>query len=270
MSADDDRREAGEARPAPAADYDQFVDWGKRLAREAPLFRRVFDETGVRNVVDVGAGSARHAVMFAEWGIEVDAVDPDDSMLTQAEANAAAHAQAIAEAGGVLRLTRAGFTELSAHGLGPADALVCTGNALPHVEGHEGLRATLADFASVVRSGGALVLHLLNHGRLLGAHPRAIPPVVRDTPEGTKVFVRVIDYPAGDEYLDFDFVTLVRSTAGEWSLTHRRSAHTALPPQLLAHELEVAGFERIELLGGHDGHVLTDADESVIVVARRS
>ena len=45
--------------------------------------------------------------------------------------------------------------------------------------------------------GGALVLHLLNHGRLLDKRPRAIPPVVRDTAEGTKVFVRVIDYPAG-------------------------------------------------------------------------
>ncbi len=33
-------------RPAPASDYDEFVDWDKRLAREAPLFRRVFDEAG--------------------------------------------------------------------------------------------------------------------------------------------------------------------------------------------------------------------------------
>ncbi|HSK46795.1 MAG TPA: class I SAM-dependent methyltransferase [Coriobacteriia bacterium] len=254
---------------APASDYDEFVNWQARLEREAPLFRRLFDEAGVRSVIDVGAGSARHSVMFAEWGLAVDAVDPDDSMLARAEENVAEHAEKIAEAGGELRLVRAGFTELMAHGLGEADALVCTGNALPHVGGHEGLRRTLADFAAVLSSGGVIVLHLLNHARLLEKKPRAIPPVVRDTPEGTKVFLRVIDYPAGDEYLDFDFITLVRTPENEWVTTHRRSPHTSLPASLLQRELEAAGFESVQLLGGHDGHPLTDADESLIVVARK-
>ena len=259
-----------EKRIAPASDYDQFVDWAKRLEREAPLFRRVFSEVGAKSVIDVGAGSARHSLLFAEWGMAVDAVDPDDSMLAQAEANVAERAEAVSEAGGELRLARAGFTELASLGLGPSDALVCTGNALPHVEGHAGLRATLTDFAAVVRPGGAIVLHLLNHARLLSKRPRAIPPVVRDTAEGTKVFVRIIDYPAGDEYLDFDFVTLVRDLHGEWELAHRRSLHTAIPAELLRAELESAGFEAVKLLGGHDGHPLTDSDESLIAVARRS
>lgn len=254
---------------APAGDYDQFVDWRKRLEREAPLFWRAFDEVGARSVIDVGAGSARHAVLFAERGMAVDAVDPDDSMLAQAEQNAAEHAEAIAAAGGELRLVKAGFGELQQHGLGAADALVCTGNALPHVDGLAGLRVTLADFAAVVRPGGVLILHLLNHARLIEKRPRAIPPVVRETPEGLKVFLRVMDYPEGDEYLDFDFLTLVRDESGEWDLTHRRSPHTALPAQLLSAEVEAAGFDRVELLGGHDGHQLTGDDESVILVAHR-
>lgn len=255
---------------APASDYDQFVDWAKRLEREAPLFRRVFEQAGASSVIDVGAGSARHAIMFAEWGMAVDAVDPDDSMLAQAEANVAGAAEAIADAGGELRLTKAGFGELHAHGLGEADALVCTGNALPHVEGHDGLRTTLADFAAVLRPGGVLVMHLLNHQRLLDKRPRTIPPVLRDTGDGVKVFLRVIDYPRGDEYLDFDFITLVRDAGGEWELTHRRSPHTALPASVLEPALKDAGFESIEFLGGHDGHAMTDADESAIVIARRA
>lgn len=254
---------------APASDYDQFVDWNKRLEREAALFRRVFDDVSATTAIDVGAGSARHAIMFATWGMAVDAVDPDDSMLAQAEANAAEAAGAIAAAGGELRLVRAGFGELESRGLGAADVVVCTGNALPHVAGRAGLREALADFTRVLRPGGALVLHLLNHQRLLDKRPRAIPPVVRDTGEGTKVFLRVIDYSEDDEYFDFDFVTLVRSPGGEWALTHRRSPHTALPARLLEVELAGLGYHSIELLGGHDGHALADADESLIVVARR-
>jgi glycine/sarcosine N-methyltransferase len=256
-------------RPSPASDYDEFVDWNKRLAREAPLFRRVFEEVGAHKVADVGAGSARHSIMFATWGLEVLAVDPDDSMLAQAERNVAERADEVAAAGGSIRLVRGGFGELVALGVGPCDVLICTGNALPHVDGLAGLRVAFADFALVVREGGALVLHLLNHAKLLSARPRAIPPVFRQTAEGEKVFLRVIDYPEGAEYLGFDFLTLVRDAEGEWEVTHRRSPHTALPLELLERELGVAGFGEVQAFGSHDGRPFdAEKDESVIVVAR--
>lgn len=259
-----------QTRPAPAADYDEFVDWDRRLAREAPLFRRVFDNAEAHRVIDVGAGSARHAIMFATWGLEVVAVDPDESMLAQAETNVAGRTADIARAGGSIEMVRGGFGELASLGLGPCDAITCTGNALPHVDGVLGLRSTLADFAAVVRPGGALVLHLLNHARLLVARPRAIAPVFRQTPGGEKVFLRVIDYPEGDEYLDFDFLTLVRDEAGEWSVAHRRSPHTALPVDVLERELAAAGFGDVQEFGSHDGRAfVAETDESVILTARR-
>lgn len=265
-----DQPRAGAEQEAPASDYDQFVDWNKRLDREGPFFRRVFDAANVRSVVDVGSGSARHAIMFAEWGLAVDAVDPDDSMLAQAELNLADASDRIAAAGGAVRIVRAGFGELAERGLGPVDAVLCTGNALPHVADHDDLRRTLSDFSAVLRPGGVVVLHLLNHARLLAKRPRVIPPVLRDVPEGVKVFLRVIDYPDGDEVLDFDFITLERGPDGDWDVSHRRSPHTALPADLLASALAASGFVDMQFYGGHDGHVLTEDDESLIVVARKA
>lgn len=256
-------------RVAPASDYDLFVDWAKRLDREGPFFRRLFEERGVRSVIDVGAGSARHSVMYATWGLTVDAIDPDDSMLAQAETNIAEAAEAVAEAGGSVRLQRGGFGGLAALGLGPADALTCTGNALTHVAARQGLKETFADFAAVVRPGGVVVLHLLNYGRLLRSRPRSIPPVVRDAPEGVMVFLRIIDYPAGDEYIDFDFMTMTRGHDGEWSIAHRHSLHAALTAEMVTEELEAAGFSGILTYGGHDLHPLSDDDESAIYVATR-
>jgi glycine/sarcosine N-methyltransferase len=261
---------ARELHRALVSDYDTFVNWDARLARELPFFRAVFDEVGATSVIDVGAGSARHSVAFACWGMAVDAVDPDDSMLASAEENVAAAAERIAEAGGELRLVRGGFGELAGLGLGAADALTCTGNALPHVHGLEGLREALADFSAVLRPGGALVLHLLNHDRLLASKARSIMPVVREVPEGTRVFVRVVDYPPeGGEFLGFDFATLVRNHAGEWTVASRRSAHTILTVETLTAELTAAGFEHIEFFGGHDRHELTATDESLLAVARK-
>lgn len=255
-------------RPAPAADYDQFVDWGKRLAREGPFFRRLFDVAGVRSVADVGAGSGKHAVMFASWGLEVYALDPDESMLAQAEVNAR-------EAGVALARLPGGFGEVAALLPHPVEAVTCLGNALPHVAGRHGLRVALDDLAEALVPGGTLVLHLLNHHRLLDTRPRSIPPVVRDTPEGTRVFLRVLDYPeppgGGEpEGILFDFLTLTKGADGEWTTAWRSSVHTALPADLLAEELARAGFEGIEVFGDHERKLLDPAtDESVVVVARK-
>lgn len=256
-------------RSHTGGDYDDFVDWDARLSREAPFFRELFEAVGVRRVIDVGAGSARHAIMFATWGLEVIAVDPDDSMLAQAEENVRRFAPEIEAGGGSVRVVRGGFGGLHQLGLGLADALTCTGNALPHVAGRDGLTEALADFGSVLAPGGVLVLHLLNHARLLASRSRVVPPKIRDTGSGTKVFLRVIEYPESGEFLDFDFLTLTRADDGEWDVAHRRSVHTAIPAELLRAELPCAGFAELEFLGGHDRHALSDADESIIAVARR-
>jgi SAM-dependent methyltransferase len=261
---------AGLTEAGPTHPYDEFVDWDKRLAREAPFFKRLFEDTGVRRVIDVGAGSARHAVLFASWGLEVTAVDPDDSMLAQAADNIERFGELVTGSGGSVTLVRGGFGDVGRLGIRPADALVCTGNALPHVAGRDGLTEALADFSAEVVPGGVLVLHLLNHARLLRSRVRAISPKVRDTADGMRVFVRVIDYPSGDEFFDFDFVTLTRDGQGVWSLEHRRSLHTAIPYDLLERELPCAGFGEVRCYGNHAGKDLdVDSDESVIVVATR-
>jgi glycine/sarcosine N-methyltransferase len=249
-------------------DYDTFVDWDKRLAREAGLFRRVFDEVGAELVVDVGAGSARHAIMFASWGLHVVAVDPDDSMRAKAHENVLRLADDIQRGGGSVTIVDAVFGELAERGVGPADALVCTGNALPHVDGVEGLRAALDDFAAVVRPGGALLLHLLNHERLISEQVRFIPPVVRMTPEGVKVFLRLFDYAHEPDRIELDFILLARDPSGAWSVHDHRSVHTALPVGLLRDELGRAGFEDVRAFGDHAERPLESTDESVIVVAR--
>ncbi|MBW6468246.1 MAG: class I SAM-dependent methyltransferase [Anaerosomatales bacterium] len=262
----------------PAADYDQMVNWNRRLAREAPFFEDLFARYDVDRIIDVGCGSAKHAIMFREWGHEVTGVDPSDAMLLQARENAAA-------AGVDIALVEGGFGELEGL-LGTGfDAVLTLGNGLPHVDGVAGLHATLADFAAVLRPGGLVVLHLLNHARLIEGDVRMMPAVLRETPEGDRVFLKVLDYV--DEGIMFDFVTLTRDPGVEpgsdnafayddagqtgWHLRSRRSVHTALPVDLLVEALGKAGFESIETYGDHSGRSFDRvSDESVIVVARRT
>ena len=263
---------APEATPvARAEEYDRFVDWPRRLEREAPFFRGEFQEHGVRSVIDVGTGSGMHAAMWARWGLDVTGVDPDAAMLEQARHNAALAAEDVADAGGSLRFVTGGFGGLDALGLGPVDAVTCTGNALPHIAGPEALVPTLRDFAAVLRPGGIVVLHLLNHDRMLAQRIRAIPPVVREGDDGTWVFLRIADYV--EDAIRFDFITMHRpldawESGAAWETKSRRARHTGLPSATLLAGLAEAGFRDVETFGAHDGSPLRpDADESIIIVA---
>jgi SAM-dependent methyltransferase len=259
---------------ARGAGYDVMVDWDKRLAREIPFFERVFAEAGeVCHVINVGCGTGRHDIALAKRGFDVTGVDPSEEMLAQARANAVA-------AGANVRFLDGGFGGLAILGLVDADALICTGNALPHVEGLAGLDAALADFASVMRPGAVLVLHFLNHERLIENRTRSLPPVVRDTAEGTVVFLRLISYDPAEEpeHIWIEFMTAAKDNAvaeaGDldlgWSATAHRSAHTAIPFPALRGALALAGFEEVRAFGDHSGKAYEPTrDESLIVTATR-
>ncbi|MHB8761454.1 MAG: class I SAM-dependent methyltransferase [Coriobacteriia bacterium] len=264
-------------------EYDELVDWEARLAREAPFFKTLFEEFDVRSVADVGAGSARHAILFRSWGLDVVAMDPSLDMLELARENAERF-------GSDIRIEEGGFGDVTRIAGERVDAITCTGNALPHVRSLRGLHDALRDFVSALRPGGLLVLHFLNHQRLVAGHVRTMTPVFRETEGGDKFFLRLLDYtPAGDGVL-FDFVTLVRDPsvrqaehtmeswpktleedpAGGWSLRSRRSLHFAMPLALIQGELERTGFTEVRAYGNHEGAPLDrDKDESLIIVAVR-
>lgn len=245
-----------------ASDYDVMVDWDARLAREVPFFRELLEDAGARRVVDLGCGTAKHAIEFARLGLEVIGVDPSESMLEQAKRNALA-------AGVELDLRLGGYGELAGMLDEPADAILSLGNAFIHVEGPPGAAVAIADIAAALKPGGLLVLHFLNHQRLLAQRPRTMPARFRETPAGDRVFLRVIDYPP--EGIALDFITLSRGEDGEWQATTRHSLHVALPVDAVVDALGAAGFEGVRAFGSHDGAEFdAERDESVILVARRS
>jgi SAM-dependent methyltransferase len=264
-------------------EYDELVNWDARLTREGPFFKRLFAEHGVRSVADVGAGSARHSIMYRSWGLDVWAIDPSAEMLELARENAERLASDVP-------VIEGGFGDVARIVGVPVDAITCTGNALPHVRSIEGLREALTDFAAALRPGGVLVLHYLNHDRLIAKRVRTMSPVFRETAAGDKFFLRLLGYTPSDDGILFDFVTLVRDASvretpytieswpqtlesdpsGGWSLRSRRSLHFPMPVALITAELDRAGFGDVRFFGDHEGcEVDLENDESLIIVALR-
>ena len=149
-------------------DYDLMVSWEERLAREGDFFARVFDESGARLVLDAACGTGMHAIAFARAGRDCTGADLSPVMVEKARQNARS-------AGVPVRFEVAGFGELSSRIGGSFDAVTCIGNSLPHLLDDASLRACLADFAGLLKSGGILVIQNRNYDRLLREPQRFMP-----------------------------------------------------------------------------------------------
>jgi SAM-dependent methyltransferase len=227
-------------------DYDLMVWWQERIAREEAFFNRVFEERGVRRVLDAACGTGMHSIAFARGGRECTGADISPVMVQCARRNAR-------EAGVRVRFEVAGFGELSQRVGGVFDAITCIGNSLPHLANEGSLDLCLFDFAEVLRPGGILVIQNRNYDRLLRNRQRFMPLAARTDGEGETVFLRMTDFvsEAGEDSVVFTLVTLKKRN-GVWSQTVRSTPLRALRRANLEAALFKARFSSVQVYGSYD------------------
>ncbi|MEN6451858.1 MAG: class I SAM-dependent methyltransferase [Thermoguttaceae bacterium] len=137
--------------------YDAMIDWPKRLQRETPFYRRLFDEASVGSVVDVACGTGRHAALFHSWGLTVEGADLSPVMIERSAARFGRPAG--------LRWVVRGFEEPIAEGR-PFDAAVCVGNSLALASDLAAAERAIGQMLAAVREGGLVVVQVLNLWRL--------------------------------------------------------------------------------------------------------
>jgi len=270
----ENEEEAVDVRPREllsASMYDDLINWSSRLARETPLFNRAFGAGNCASVCDVGCGSGRHCVMFAQWGMKVLGIDSSPSMLKRAQKSVDEVAADIEEANGSVSFKRAHLGGV-AEAVGPerTEAIVCVGDVLPHVESLTALKETLNDFADALLPSGILVLEFTNHTHYVQNRIRTTTPVVFDTVEGTRVFLSVLDYPAGSVMVDTEMLSLTHGKEGKWKARSEHVMNFFISPDGIERELLEAGFDIIEMSGDFNGKPLAPLqDESIVIIARR-
>ena len=181
-----------------ARDYDAMTGCEARFTREKPLFRSLVERFGIRTAVDAGCGSGLHALLLAQLGVKVTAVDISAGMVRRLRRHAR-------ELGTHVTALRCRFQEMGKSVPGGHDALFCLGNSLAHVLRTDGLRSTFRSFAGALRPGGVMVLQLLNYERIL--RRRDLIQSVKES-EG-KAFVRFYSYD--EEGIIFNILALEAS-----------------------------------------------------------
>jgi glycine/sarcosine N-methyltransferase len=218
---------------APA--YDSMTSPGKRVARELPLFRNLVAQYAIATAIDAGSGTGFHAFLLAGLGVKVTAVDLSTEMLNRLEQAAAAGKTDITTVQSDLR-------ELSSRLSGTFDALVCMGNTLAHIPDRAALDQTLRGFAARVKSGGVVLIQLLNYAKILARRERI--QSVREDQGNT--FIRFYDFE--EHRIRFNILRLERSGGETVPSLSSVDLHPVLLPELVE-ALGRAGFVWREAYG---------------------
>lgn len=158
-----------------------YRDWRTQLEREGLSLRAAFRNKGVVRVLDAACGAGTQAVALAQLGFEVTACDPSAGMLQKAQQIATEFKVA-----DKITFERADFLSLPQVVQGPFDAIVCKGNALPHLLLDDEIESALLVFNELLRPGGLLVIGMRDFGPFMLDRPRFIPGFVHDEDDGSE------------------------------------------------------------------------------------
>jgi glycine/sarcosine N-methyltransferase len=240
-----------------AALYDLFVDWPKRLNAELPHLKRLGVGLEGQSVLDVACGTGRHAMAWAGQGCKVVACDPGAEMIAVAKEGDAASAVDW-HVRGMLDLPE----DVS------ADALVCIGTSLPHVASKSDYQTALGGFRDSMTDGGRIVIHSRNLRRVMDSNDRYMPPLPRDTPEGTVLFWRFYDMIPPD-HIDFN-MAIFRERDNSWSHDVLTSRLCVVSADELLEMAATAGLKDASCYGHLDGRpYIADESPDMVLVADR-
>ena len=240
-------------------DYDRFVNWDARLAYEIPFLQSemggpISSPNQSVSILDAACGTGQHAIALKELGFDVAGADISAKMVNTATENAQA-------AGFNIPFMQAGFGQLAeAFAPGMFDGLLCLGNSLPHVLEDEAISNTLADFKSVLRPGGKLIIQNRNFDSVLKAHNRWMEPQTFHEGDKTWIFIRFYDFdPNGT--ITFNILTLSNQENSDYQQKVFSTRLRPLKKVELVSFIEEAGFEDIHLYGDLQGSAF-DIEES--------
>lgn len=244
---------------ALAADYDRFVNWQGRLSHELPFFASLFERHGVQSVLDSACGTGHHALALADLGYRVVGADLSTAMIERAREHATSQDVDVT-------FHVAGLGGLAALGES-VDAVICLGNSLPHLLSAHAVDNALADFATVLRPGGLLVIQNRNFDRVWARRERFMPPQAYRDDAGEWLFVRFYDYR--ETTVDFNMVRLKRSADG-WSQDVESTELRPIFRDDLAAALATSGMSEVGCYGSYDGSAF-DPEQSgdLISVSKR-
>jgi glycine/sarcosine N-methyltransferase len=215
-----------------------YRDWHATVQREGSALRRLFRDKGVRTVLDASCGMGTQAIALAKQDIDVTATDPSFNMLMKAREHALAY-----DVADDITFVRAGFLELTHALVGPYDAVITKGNALPHLISDDEIRHALRNFYKLLRPGGSVIIGMRDFDFMLEDRPRFVPRHAHtDDPSEDNILFDVWDWDDGPP-VTVTFNTFIVTGKGEqYSVNKYPVTYRALRREELQNLMAEVGF----------------------------
>ncbi|MCE5267256.1 MAG: class I SAM-dependent methyltransferase [Planctomycetaceae bacterium] len=242
--------------------YEAMIDWPKRLAYEASFYRRLFDEAGVRRVLDMACGTGHHAAMFHAWGLSVESADVSPAMIERARAS-------FGSSDGLRWVVRA--FDRPVDNREPFDAAICVGNSLALAADRATVERAVRQMVAAVRAGGIVIIHVLNLWRLADGPcqwqkcQRLTLPSASETPRDALI-VKGVHRCGGRGFLEL----VVADPATGRLLRSESTPLLGIEASDVTRIAIDAGAKSVDLFGGYRNEPF-DCNKSVdlVLVARR-
>lgn len=242
--------------------YDLMVNWEKRLAREAPLFQRVFQSVHAKSVLDCACGPGQHACLFARWGMDVAACDIAPQMVQRARHLAASRSLQI-------DFREASYDRLTeTFGDRRFQSAICVGNSLSAARSRGQVGQAIAEMYTMLEHGGELVLQVLNVERFPPGQNVYGEPAFREHLGQGYLFLKT--FRRAGTVCDLDILVLTSGATDIWTREVFRERLLVLTRDALVPMVEAAGFDKLKLYGGYDMAPFDPkTSQDLIVVARK-
>lgn len=237
--------------------YEAMIDWPRRLDREGPFFRRIFDQVSARRVLDMACGTGHHAARFHQWGLSVEGADASSAMIMRAREKFGESER--------LRWVVRRFEEPLPAGES-YDSIICVGNSLALASDRAVADQAIRQMWRGLRPGGKAIVHVLNFERIpIG--PCHWQKSGRFDVRGRPVLILKGVHRSADR----GYVDIAILDPGDGRLLHHSSEPlTILTARELGESFTRCGALNVEFFGDHDRSPF-DAATSIdlIVVATK-
>jgi SAM-dependent methyltransferase len=234
--------------------YESIVNWPKRLANEEPLYRRLLERLDARSVVDVACGTGHHAALFHRWGLRVEAADISPEMIQRARGR-------FGEPPGLRWIVRR--FDQPADSDGQFDVAICVGNSLALATDMETVERAIRCMLGAVRTGGAILVQLLNLWRLPDGPCVWQKHCYAELTSGRVIIVKGVHRSGTRGFVDL----LVTPDEGVHEAYGESVPLLGIEAETLHDIASAAGAESIELLGGYQSQRYR-REESVDLIMR--
>jgi len=234
-----------------------YKNWETQLEREGLGLRALFRDQGIERVLDAACGVGTQAVPLAKLGYQVVAVDPSAGMLQKARKLAIEH-----DVLGDIQFERGNFNDLPKKVSGTFDAILCKGNALPHLLTDEEIENALYIFSTLLRPGGLLVLGLRDFEQFMAHRPSLLPGFVHKNEDDNEEFITfdVWEWDDGPPVIATQNMFIVKGKGDDYQTIKRTVSFRPLSLDEVRVVLLENGFEEV--------HEQPDRYEQVIVARK--